>query len=91
MSQIQTQIQWNPIVLEKYKKMISKIPIFHRELAKQVVEKKAPQLASERKASEVEEQDVIQAFLTEVPLAFYSLMIRLMDEVGFDHEKYESK
>jgi hypothetical protein len=36
----------------------------------------------------VQEEDIIRAFLGEVPKAFYSLMIRIMDEVGFDYKKY---
>ena len=32
---------------------------------------------------QVEEADIVKAFLTEVPKAFYSIMIRIMSEVGF--------
>ena len=74
---------------KKYEKMLAKIPMFHREITKQIVDKKAPMNAQDRGASEVNEDDIIQAFLSEVPKAFYSLMIRLMDDVGFDHSKYE--
>jgi len=41
-----------------------------------------------RGSSTVEEMDIVQAFSTEVPKAFYSLMIRIMDEAGFDYKKY---
>ena len=91
MPQTQIKIEWEAKALEKYQKMLSKIPIFHREITKQVVEKKAPMLAQERSSSLVEEQDIVQAFLSEVPKAFYSLMIRLMDEVKFDYKKFEQK
>jgi hypothetical protein len=89
MSGTQTQIQWNPTARAKYEEMTSKIPLFHREIAKQVVDKKAVINAQGRNASQVEEEDIIRAFLTEVPAAFYSLMIRLMDEVGFNYKKFE--
>jgi hypothetical protein len=36
----------------------------------------------------VEEADLMQAMFTEVPMQFYSLMIRLLDQVGFDYKKY---
>ena len=85
------QLQWEPIASDKYKEMISKIPLFHREIAKKVVDRKAVINARERGADLVEEPDIVKAFLTEVPMAFYSLMIRLLDEVGFDYKKYESK
>ena len=91
MSHTQAQITWNQEAKAKYDKLISKIPIFHRDIAKQVVYKKALINAQERRAQEVEEKDIIRAFLTEVPAAFYSLMIRLMDEVGFDYKRFEER
>jgi hypothetical protein len=89
MTETQTQIQWDPTARAKYEKMIEKIPLFHRQIAKIVVDKKAVQNAYLRGNGHVIEEDIVRAFLTEVPVAFYSLMIRLMDEVGFDYKKYE--
>ncbi|MCA9406404.1 MAG: DUF2621 family protein [Candidatus Omnitrophica bacterium] len=91
MSNIKTQLEWESNARQKYDEMIRKLPLFHRDIAKQVVDKKAVINAQERKASMVEEEDVVRAFLTEVPLAFYSLMIRLFDEVGFDYKQYENE
>ena len=68
--------------------MLNLIPIFHRRLAQEVVSKKAEQGAVARGSTMVEEADIVQAFLAEVPKAFYSLMIRIMDEVGLDYKKY---
>ncbi len=84
-------LKWDEACLNKYNKMLNKIPIFHREITKQIVPEKAVLNAKERGSSVVEECDVVRAFLTEVPKAFYSLMIRLMDDVGFDHKKYEEE
>ncbi len=91
MSNVQIKIDWEPNARQKYEKMITKIPLFHREIAKIVVDKKAPMLARERGADRVEEQDVVRAFFSEVPMAFYSLMIRLLQEAGFDYKKHEQK
>jgi hypothetical protein len=85
---IQTNMPWDAVALSKYNKMLNLIPIFHRRLTQEVVNKKAEQGALARGSSTVEEMDIVQAFLTEVPKAFYSLMIRIMDEVGFDYKKY---
>jgi hypothetical protein len=85
---IQTNMHWDPVALSKYNKMLNLIPIFHRRLTQEVVNKKAEQGALARGSATVEETDIVQAFLTEVPKAFYSLMIRIMDEVGFDYKKY---
>lgn len=89
MTQTQTQLQWEPVADAKYKKMITKIPMFHRDIAKQVVDKRAVVNARERGSSLVEEQDIVRAFFSEVPMTFYSLMIRLLQEAGFDYKKFE--
>ena len=88
MVSIQTNMHWDEVALSKYNKMLNMIPVFHRRLAQEVVNKKAEQGALARGSVQVEEMDIVQAFLTEVPKAFYSLMIRIMDEVGFDYKKY---
>lgn len=80
------KLQWEESALKKYKGMISKIPMFHREIAQTVVDKQAAINARERGANMIEEDDIVRAFLSEVPKSFYSLMIRLFDEVGFDYE-----
>ncbi|MDE2215227.1 MAG: DUF2621 family protein [Candidatus Omnitrophica bacterium] len=85
---IQTNMKWDETALGKYNKMLNLIPVFHRRLAKEVVNKKAESLAQERGSSQVEERDIVHAFLAEVPKAFYSLMVRIMDEAGFDYKKY---
>ena len=85
---IQTNMSWDVVALGKYNKMLNLIPIFHRRLAKEVVNKKAEEQAVARGSSTVEEKDIVLAFFAEVPKAFLSLMLRIMDEVGFDYKKY---
>jgi hypothetical protein len=85
---IQTNMDWEAVALSKYNKMLNLIPIFHRRLTQEVVNKKAEQVARARGSAQVQEIDIVQAFSTEVPKAFYSLMVRIMDEVGFDYKKY---
>ncbi len=87
--EVQTTIEWEKESLEKYKTMITKIPLFHREIAKTVVNKKAQSNAKERGSDLVQESDIVKAFFSEVPMTFYSLMIRLMEDSGFDYKKYE--
>ena len=90
MVSIQTSMNWDALALSKYNKLLNMIPIFHRRLAQEVVNKKSEESAVARGSSTVEESDIIQAFLAEVPKAFYSLMIRIMGEVGFNYKKYIS-
>ena len=85
---VQTTMNWEKEALVKYNKMLNLIPVFHRGLAKEVVNKKAEQNAIDRGASRVEENDIVQAFLSEGPKAFYSLMVRIMDEVGFNYKRH---
>lgn len=89
--QFQSQLEWEKEALGKFKSMIERIPLFHRQIAQQVVHKKAQLNAKERGSSLVEESDIVRAFFSEVPFAFYSLMIRLLDEVGFAYKEYEPR
>ena len=65
-----TQLKWEEEALGKYNRMITRIPMFHREIAKIVVQKKAEQNAVARGAALVEESDIVKAFFSEVPKAF---------------------
>jgi hypothetical protein len=88
MVSVQTSMNWDAVALSKYNKMLNLIPVFHRRLAKEVVNKKAEAGAVARGSLTVEEGDIVEAFFSEVPKAFFSLMVRIMDEVGFDYKKY---
>ena len=88
MVSVQTNMDWEAGALVKYNKMLNIIPIFHRRLTQEVVNKKAEENARLRGSLQVEESDIVGAFLTEVPKAFYSMMIRIMNDVGFDYKKH---
>lgn len=81
-------MDWDIKTQEKFNLAISKMPVFHRHIAKIATTRQAVENAIGRKAKLVEEQDVISAFFSEVPKPFYSLMIRLLEDVGFDYKKY---
>ncbi len=81
-------MDWETQTQEKFKTMIDKMPMFHRHIAEAATAKKAVENAKQRGANLVEEKDVVEAFFTEVPKPFYSLMIRLLDNEGFDYKKY---
>ena len=91
MTTAHTQIPWDKDAQEKYNRMIVRIPLFHRTIADKVAHKRAELNAHERGASVVEESDIVRAFLTEVPMAFYSLMIKIMNDVGFNYQPYEKE
>lgn len=79
---------WEKITEEKFKKILSKMPIFHRHMTEVTAVQKAESNARERGSRIVEEEDLLRAMFSEVPLQFYSLMIKLLDDVGFDYKKY---
>ncbi len=81
-------MNWEPKTEEKFKIVIQKLPIFHRRIAERAVNEKAQINAQSRKALWVEEEDVIAAFFLDVPSPFYSMMIRLLEQTGFDYKKY---
>lgn len=81
-------MNWQSDTKEKFELMISKIPIFHRHITEEAVTKRAEQNAKSRQARQVEDEDVIAAFFLDVPSPFYSMMVRLLEQSGFDYKKY---
>lgn len=90
-TQTQSKLNWDKNSLAKLEKMIERIPMFHREIANQVARKRAEINAQERGSAVVEEPDIVRAFFSEVPMAFYSLMIKLLRDVGFNYKEYVPK
>ena len=79
---------WEATTESKFKFLISKIPIFHRQITESVVRRQAEELAGKRNSTSVQEQDVVAAFFSDVPSPFYSMMVRLLGQNGFDYKKY---
>jgi hypothetical protein len=81
-------MEWDPKVRKKFEAMIIKIPVFHRRITEEAVNKRAHEIAQLRQAKAIEEQDVVAAFFSDVPSPFYSMMVRLLEQSGFDYRKY---
>jgi hypothetical protein len=81
-------MDWEPNTEARFKLFISKIPLFHRHITEEAVHKRAAELATLRNSKRIEEQDVISAFFSDVPSPFYSMMVRLLEQTGFDYKKY---
>jgi hypothetical protein len=81
-------MDWDAKTKEKFKLFISKIPVFHRGITEEAVNKKAQENAVTRGSKTIEEVDVITSFFSDVPTPFYSMMVRLLDQNGFDYKKY---
>jgi hypothetical protein len=81
-------MDWDIKTQDKFKVFTSKIPVFHRHITEEVVIRAAEANALARSAVKVEEEDVVSAFFSDVPSPFYSMMVRLLDQTGFDYKKY---
>ena len=81
-------MRWDISTETRFKSVIAKLPVFHRRIAEEAVVRKAEANAARRNAARVEEADVVSAFFSEVPLAFYSMMIRVLEQSGFDYRKH---
>ena len=81
-------MDWDNTTQAKFKAMILKIPLFHRHITESAVTKRAQEIALARNALQVEESDVVGAFFSDVPSPFYSMMVRLLEQSGFDYKKY---
>lgn len=81
-------MQWEAKTKERFQAMIAKIPLFHRRITEEAVTQKAEELASSRNSPLVEEVDVLGAFFSDVPSPFYSMMVRLLEQGGFDYKRY---
>ena len=81
-------MEWDNAAQDKFRLAISRMPVFHRRIAEEAITKKALENAGNRNAEKVSEQDVVAAFFSEVPKTFYSLMIRLLEDVGLDYRKH---
>ena len=81
-------MNWDSKTEEKFRVFISKIPVFHRHITEAAVMKMAEENVRLRNGSKIEEQDVVSAFFSGVPSPFYSMMVRLLEQTGFDYKKY---
>ncbi len=81
-------MEWDKETRDRFKLMISKMPLFHRRMAEKAALAKAEALAKERGSEEIQEEDVVKAFFKEIPKPFVGLMVNLMKDVGFNYKKY---
>jgi hypothetical protein len=84
----QFKMTWEKATEENFKKVLLKMPVFHRHMTEVAATAKAEENARTRGSRIVEEEDLLRAMFSEVPLQFYSLMIRILEHVGLDYKKY---
>ncbi len=82
------EIRWSQEAKQKFEAITDSLPQFHRTIAKQLVKEKAGELARQREAAAVEEEDLIIAFFQEVPPAFKDMMKKLLAKHNIDYTQY---
>jgi len=82
------QPNWEEGVLENFKKVIERMPVFVRDMARGQITKKANVTATEQKRDSINEKDLIDAFFSETPSAFHGMMMDDLDAIGLDYKKY---
>ena len=64
------------------------MPLFHRRIAEKLITDEAVACANKRNSKEINEEDLLKAMFSGVPTPFFTMMIRLLDELSFDYKKY---
>ena len=82
---------WDKPTEEKFLRMIEKIPIFLRGIAKEKVSKKAESIVGKENRVEVCEKDMVEAFFSETPFGFHGPMKSDMEALGIDYTQYGYK
>ena len=76
-------MDWNRDAREKFERMLAMIPFFQRKMAERLAGKKAEANAAARDAAEVEEPDIVGAFISETPAPFQGMMRDTAVKAGF--------
>ena len=84
-------IKWDDKASQIFDEVISNLPQFHRNIAKDLVKTRAEELACERGSECVEEKDLIVAFFQEIPPAFKEMMKRLFSHLNIDYSRFISE
>lgn len=81
-------IAWEEITKEKFNRLLEKVPVFLRGVAREKVSKKAEVIAAREGRSQVTEKDLVDAFFAETPFGFHGPMKTDMEALGIDYTKY---
>ena len=79
---------WEKNASEKFELLISKVPPFLRDIARDKVSRKAEIFAAKESRAEVTEKDMVDAFFAETPFGFHGPMKSDMQECGINYTAY---
>ena len=81
-------IIWEKTAEEKFSRLLEKVPVFLRGVAREKVSKKAEGIAAREGRARVTEKDLVDAFFAETPFGFHGPMKMDMEALGIDYTKY---
>ena len=81
-------MEWNSEINKKFKRIVEDIPDEFKVIATQMIKLKAEEISEKRKATEVEEVDLMDALLAVTPNSFRPLMFQSVKNLGIELEKY---
>ena len=84
-------VTWDKNAQENFSKMIEKVPVFMRQIARDKVAQKAENIAAAENRSTVSEKDMVDAFFAATPFGFHGPMKNDMEDLGIDYSRYGHK
>ncbi|MBN2444428.1 MAG: radical SAM protein [Spirochaetales bacterium] len=84
-------ITWNPRLIEQFEAIIKMTPVLFRKSARAAVTETAEDIAKNRGATQVEECDLVNAYLKETPEMFKESLFENALKVGIDMASYLSE
>ena len=84
-------MNWEKRTEEKFKQLITKVPVFMRGIAQDKVSKRAHEIVPADNRIEITEKDIVAAFVDATPFGFHGPMKTDMEEAGIDYTQYGHK
>lgn len=81
-------MNWDENAKAQFDRMIEKVPIFLRDMARERVSKKAEKLVVADGRSQITQKDMVDAFFAETPFGFHGPMKSDMESLGIDYARY---
>ncbi len=83
-------MEWDPELRRRFLGLAGRIPLFHRQAARTMLERAAEEHARLRKAGRVETQDLVGAVVNQRTLPLYGLFLHLLTEAGLGPQPQSS-
>jgi len=83
-----SNVTWDKGTEDNFKKLINKVPVFLRNMARDKVLKKVEALVKNDNRTEIGEKDMVDAFFEVTPFGFHGPLKCDMEEFHIDYTQY---